>query len=83
MSESYEAASGDDGWDVPEEAFAGAPVAGGGQADAAGAAGRASEPVVEQALSVLDGLDELAPAEHVARYEHVHEALRAHLSGDA
>lgn len=31
----------------------------------------------------LDGLDDLPPAEHVARFEAVHDALRAHLSGDA
>ncbi|RPF21954.1 hypothetical protein [Myceligenerans xiligouense] len=46
-------------------------------------AGLAPEAVVERALTVLDGLDELPPAEHVQRYEQVHEALRAHLSGDA
>lgn len=43
----------------------------------------APEPAVEHALTALDGLDDLPPAEHVARFEQVHEALRAHLSGDA
>lgn len=38
---------------------------------------------VRRALDTLDGLDELPPAEHVARFEAVHDALRAHLSGDA
>ncbi|WP_344104786.1 hypothetical protein [Myceligenerans crystallogenes] len=35
------------------------------------------------ALSVIDGLDGLPPGEHVARFEHVHDVLRAHLNGDA
>ncbi|MBE1878523.1 hypothetical protein [Myceligenerans pegani] len=95
MTESYDAASG--GWDVEEQAFAGAPVVGGGQAVEPGAGddavrahpgdgagpGPAPEAVVERALTALDGLEELPPAEHVQRYEQVHEALRAHLSGDA
>ncbi|MCP2267131.1 hypothetical protein ACFQHV_07820 [Promicromonospora thailandica] len=38
---------------------------------------------VRRALDGLDGLDDLPPAEHVARFEAVHDALRAHLSGDA
>ena len=38
---------------------------------------------VRSALDALDGLDGLPPAEHVARFEAVHDALRAHLSGDA
>ncbi|MFC4631028.1 hypothetical protein ACFO6V_22460 [Promicromonospora alba] len=38
---------------------------------------------VRSALDALDGLDDLPPAEHVARFEAVHDALRAHLSGDA
>jgi hypothetical protein len=38
---------------------------------------------VRRALGALDGLDDLPPAEHVARFEAVHDALRAHLSGDA
>lgn len=38
---------------------------------------------VRDALGALDGLDDLPPAEHVARFEAVHDALRAHLSGDA
>lgn len=38
---------------------------------------------VRHALDALDGLDHLPPADHVARFEAVHDALRAHLSGDA
>ena len=38
---------------------------------------------VRHALDALDELDDLPPAEHVARFEVVHDALRAHLSGDA
>ncbi|MFC8801618.1 hypothetical protein ACFT2C_28110 [Promicromonospora sp. NPDC057138] len=38
---------------------------------------------VRDALDALDGLDDLPPADHVARFEAVHDALRAHLSGDA
>jgi hypothetical protein len=38
---------------------------------------------VRHALDALDGLGDLPPAEHVARFEAVHDALRAHLSGDA
>ncbi|PUB20945.1 hypothetical protein C8K30_115156 [Promicromonospora sp. AC04] len=38
---------------------------------------------VRHALDALDGLDDLPPADHVARFEAVHDALRAHLSGDA
>ncbi|GAB2474638.1 hypothetical protein GCM10027063_14420 [Promicromonospora xylanilytica] len=38
---------------------------------------------VRRALDALDGLDDLPPAEHVARFEAVHDTLRAHLSGDA
>ena len=38
---------------------------------------------VRHALDTLDGLDDLPPADHVARFEAVHDALRAHLSGDA
>jgi hypothetical protein len=38
---------------------------------------------VRRALDALDGLDNLPPAEHAARFEAVHDALRAHLSGDA
>lgn len=38
---------------------------------------------VRNALDALDGLDDLPPADHVARFEAVHDALRAHLSGDA
>ncbi|WP_369372127.1 hypothetical protein AB1046_02085 [Promicromonospora sp. Populi] len=38
---------------------------------------------VRHALDALDGLDDLPPAEHVARFEAVHDALRVHLSGDA
>jgi hypothetical protein len=38
---------------------------------------------IGHALDALDGLDDLPPAEHVARFEAVHDALRAHLSGDA
>ncbi|MFD2795951.1 hypothetical protein ACFS27_20485 [Promicromonospora vindobonensis] len=38
---------------------------------------------VRSALDALDGLDDLPPADHVARFEAVHDALRAHLSGDA
>lgn len=68
VTESYEAASVDD-WDAGEPlgVVAGEPSAG---------------TVVEQALTALDGLDELPPAEHVERFEQVHEALRGHLSGD-
>ena len=32
---------------------------------------------------LLDGLEELPPAEHVARFEAVHEQLRDRLSGGA
>lgn len=38
---------------------------------------------VRNALDGLDGLEELPPADHVARFEAVHDVLRAHLSGDA
>jgi len=38
---------------------------------------------IRTALGALDGLDDLPPADHVARFEAVHDALRAHLSGDA
>ena len=38
---------------------------------------------VRRALDTLDGLDDLPPADHVARFEVVHDALRAQLSGDA
>lgn len=38
---------------------------------------------VGSAIDLLDGLDDLPPADHVARFEAVHDALRAHLSGDA
>lgn len=38
---------------------------------------------VRSALDGLDGLEDLPPADHVARFEAVHDALRAHLSGDA
>ncbi|ACZ30370.1 hypothetical protein Xcel_1339 [Xylanimonas cellulosilytica DSM 15894] len=34
------------------------------------------------ALSGLDDLDELPVAEHVARFEAVHDALRARLAGE-
>ncbi|MFI6426658.1 hypothetical protein [Promicromonospora sp. NPDC050880] len=50
--------------------------------DPAGAPADAQEGV-RGALDALDGLDELPPADHVARFEAVHDALRAHLSGDA
>lgn len=87
MTESYESEPRDGGWDVDAQAFAGTSVVGGGHADGAPAGGpgveHGSEAVVEQALRALDGLDELPPAEHVQRFEQVHEALRAHLSGDA
>lgn len=46
-------------------------------------AGAAADAGVRGALDALDGLDDLPPAEHVARFEAVHDALRAHLSGDA
>ncbi|GAB3162523.1 hypothetical protein GCM10027059_15510 [Myceligenerans halotolerans] len=89
MTESYEAPSGDGGWHADEQAFAGALVVGGGRAEHPGAdlgsAGveQSPEAVVGQVLTALDGLDELPPAEHVQRFEQVHGALRAHLSGDA
>jgi hypothetical protein len=38
---------------------------------------------IRDALGALDGLDDLPPADHVGRFEAVHDALRAHLSGDA
>lgn len=38
---------------------------------------------VRRALDALDGLDDLPPADHVARFEAVHDALRTQLSGDA
>lgn len=47
------------------------------------AAPRDPEAALADALSVIDGLDDLPPAEHVARFEHVHDALRAHLNGDS
>lgn len=61
-----------------------------GQADGPfGATGAASdgavstEEGVRTALGLLDGLDDLLPADHVGRFEQVHDALRAHLNGDA
>ena len=38
---------------------------------------------VAHALDQLTGLDELPPADHVARFEAVHDVLQSHLSGDA
>ncbi|MCF4121534.1 hypothetical protein L1785_11130 [Antribacter sp. KLBMP9083] len=42
-----------------------------------------TEEGVRAALGLLDGLDDLLPADHVGRFEQVHDALRAHLNGDA
>ena len=41
------------------------------------------ETVVGEALSVIDALEDLPPADHVERFERVHDVLRAQLSGDA
>lgn len=41
------------------------------------------ESVVGDALSVIDGLEALPPHAHVERFEHVHDVLRAQLSGDS
>ncbi|GAB4086217.1 hypothetical protein GCM10028784_28470 [Myceligenerans cantabricum] len=80
MTDSYEVVSGG-GWDADEQAFAGAPVIGAGPADGLAAPG--PESPVERALTALDGLEDLPTGEHVARFEHVHDALRTHMSGDA
>ncbi|HEV6953731.1 MAG TPA: hypothetical protein VKY86_10850 [Promicromonospora sp.] len=42
-----------------------------------------TDDAVRRALDGLDGLADLPTAEHVGRFEAVHDALRAHLSGDA
>ncbi|WP_125776669.1 hypothetical protein [Antribacter gilvus] len=41
------------------------------------------ESAVRDALGLLDGLEDVPPADHVARFEAVHDALRAQLSGDS
>jgi hypothetical protein len=40
---------------------------------------RATAPVADAALELVEGLDVLPVAEHVARFEAVHDALRARL----
>ncbi|GGM43038.1 hypothetical protein ACFQBY_01145 [Promicromonospora citrea] len=42
-----------------------------------------TDDAVRRALDGLDGLADLPTAEHVGRFEAVHDALRVHLSGDA